>query len=162
MKKGILAAALALLVGFAAGCHKAQNDQEAVRASIMKHLQARGGLNLAAMDVVVQQVAINGATAQAQAEFRVKQGGAGMRMSYALERREGKWVVLRSQPMGGEIAHPPMDSSQQQMPNFPNLHDIGKTPPAGGTGALPPGHPPVGQPANPPAQAPPPVPPRTP
>jgi len=35
---------------FAAGCKKQVNEQDAIRASIEKHLSARSDLNLSAMD----------------------------------------------------------------------------------------------------------------
>ncbi len=121
---------VALILG--AGCKKQQNDNEAIRASIVQHLNSLKSLNLGAMDMDVKQVTINGTQAQAQVEFRPKTGappGAGMQVAYALEKREGAWVVLKSQ-VGGEIIHPaagqPPDSVDGSMPS-----------------ALPPGHPPA-------------------
>ncbi len=142
MKRVAVAAGLcaALLLGGA--CKKQQNDNEAIRASIVQHLNSLKSLNLSAMDMDVKQVTINGAQAQAQVEFRPKSGapaGVGMQVTYALEKRDGAWVVLKSQ-VGGEIIHPaagqPPDSVHGSMPS-----------------ALPPGHPPVSRPPEPPKSA---------
>lgn len=132
MKRVTLVAGLCAALLFGGACKKQQNDNEAIRASIVQHLNSLKSLNLSAMDMEIKQVAINGTQAQAQVEFRPKSGappGAGMQVGYTLERRDGAWVVLKSQ-VGGEIIHPgagqPPDSVHGSMP-----------------GALPPGHPPV-------------------
>lgn len=136
MKRVAVAAGLcaALLLGGA--CKKQQNDNEAIRASIVQHLNSLKSLNLSAMDMDIKQVSINDTQAQAQVEFRPKAGapsGVGMQVTYALEKRDGAWVVVKSQAGGGEIIHPgenqPSDNAPGPMP-----------------GALPPGHPPVTRP----------------
>lgn len=105
-----------LLFVLAAGCNKAARDDNGIRAAVQKHLAANSSLNMAAMDMYVKQVAVNGDRAQAQVEFRLKQGGASMHVVYALERKDDGWTVAHSQPTGGEIAHPPMDQSTPPMP----------------------------------------------
>ena len=100
----------------AGGCKKQAGDQDAVRASIEKHLSGRSDLNMAAMDHEVKQVSIDRDQATAQVEFRLKQGGAAMQLEYTLQRRNGEWTVLGSQPAGGQNAHPAMD---QPPPNVP-------------------------------------------
>lgn len=104
----LLAAALFL---FGTACRKASSDEEAIRASILQHLQKTSGLNLAAMDTEFQKITVDGDHAQAQVLFRAKQEGATMQMNYSLERRNGEWIVLGSQPAGGQISHPPVDGS---------------------------------------------------
>jgi hypothetical protein len=103
---------LAVLLLCAAGCQKAASDDEAIRASILQHLKENGTINLAAMDTNFQKISVEGDHARAQVEFRTKQEGATMQMTYALERRGGQWTVLKSQPAGGQISHPPTDGQQ--------------------------------------------------
>src|SRR5579863_447566 len=130
MNRWLKMSALAILCALAAGCGKAANDQDAIRASIEKHLNARSDLNLSAMDREVKQVSVNGDHANAQVEFRVKGGDARMDIEYALERQGKEWAVTSSQPVGMGDAHSGADQ-----------------PPAAGPdskgGQLPQGHPAV-------------------
>jgi hypothetical protein len=90
-----------------AGCKKASDDQADVRAAIEKHLTERQDLNLGAMDREVKQVTVNGDKANAQVEFRLKEGDAKMEIEYDLERQNKEWKVTNSQPMGmGDAVHP--------------------------------------------------------
>jgi hypothetical protein len=150
-KRGVALAA-ALLLACAGGCKKGASDKDAIRASIAQHLKENSTLNMAAMDMDVRQVTINGDRAQAQVEFRLKQGGTSMQVVYNLERRDGVWSVLKGEPAGGQIAHPPMDKEHQKVTssNLPKLHMSLEDPskPASApadTSALPPGHPPIGK-----------------
>jgi hypothetical protein len=111
------------------GCHKQANDQDAIRASIDKHLNETVGLNLSAMDREVKQISVNGDHASAQVEFRLKQGGdARMEIEYTLERQGKMWAVLKSAPIGGGSSQP----GAQGPPNAPDT----------GGGSLLSGHPP--------------------
>ena len=85
-----------------------------------------------------------------EVEFRPKNSGtpgAGMHVAYNLEKRDGAWVVLKTQSLGGMIQHPDPgqnphtnpDVHSGAMPNFNEILNTGA--PAQGT--LPPGHPPV-------------------
>ena len=112
MKNTVLPLAAAVLMLFAAGCHKAGSDDEAIRVAVRQHLEKSGTLNLTAMDIEFQQITVDRDHAQAQVLFRAKQEGSTMQMAYALERRDGTWTVLKSNPAGGQIAHPPTDGSQ--------------------------------------------------
>jgi hypothetical protein len=120
-----------------AACKKggAGNDNQAIRAAVQQHLVQRSTLNMSAMDMDVKQVSIQGDQATAQVEFRAKQGGPGMLMSYNLQRQGGAWVVTSSRPTGGEMSHPPTDGS------MPPSAAPGGAP--SGTTELPPSHPPV-------------------
>jgi hypothetical protein len=122
---------LALICALAAGCTKTVSDQDAIRASIEKHLNSRADLNLSAMDREIKQVSVNGDRANAQVEFRLKGGDAKMDIEYALQRQGKDWTVLSSQPtgMGGD------DHSGM-------VHGSGGAPESGG-GQLPQRHPPV-------------------
>jgi hypothetical protein len=122
----------------------AQNDHDAIAQAIRKHLASNSTINMAVMDMDVSQVNVNGDQAQANADFRLKQGGTTMQMTYFLERHAGTWIILRSQPGGGQFAHPPMDkahsgmASNQAHPAIPNIHEFFKNAaPAGGTGSPP-------------------------
>ena len=121
---------LAALCAAAGGCSTKVNDQDAIRASIEKHLNGRTDLNLSAMDREVKQVSVNGDHASAQVEFRLKGGDARMEIEYALERQGKQWAVLSSQPMGMGEAHPGAEQSPAGAP-------------ASGSGQLPQGHPPA-------------------
>jgi len=122
---------LALFCALAGGCSKTASDQDAIRASIEKHLNGRADLNLSVMDREIKQISVNGDHASAQVEFRLKGGDAKMDIEYALERQGNEWTVLNSQPMGiGGDPHSGM------------IHGSGGAPEPGG-GQLPQGHPPV-------------------
>jgi len=126
MTNRALALASAVLLLFAAACHKAGSDDEAIRAAIRQHLQKSGSLNLAAMETDFQQITVDRDHAQAQVLFRTKDG-ASMQMTYALERRDGEWTVLKGNPSGGQMQHPPTDGSHAtpgaagQGEGFPHL-----------------------------------------
>ena len=106
MNRWIWACAVAILFVPFTGCNKQANDQDAIRASIEKRLNARSDLNMSAMDREVKQVSVNGDHATAQVEFRLKGGDAKMEIEYTLERRGNEWAVLNSQPMGGGMSPP--------------------------------------------------------
>lgn len=130
MYRRIGACALLLVCLPFAGCHKQANEQDAIRASIEKRLNGRTDLNMSAMDREVKQISINGDSATAQVEFRLKGSDASMEIQYTLERRGGEWTVLDGQPMGGGTSLP---DAGQSPPNAPD----------DGHGSTPPGHPPV-------------------
>lgn len=130
MKRMALLGRLGLLLTLAsAGCHKptagpstpstttnvssapGSGDREAIAQAIQQHLNDNKGINMAAMDMALTDMSVQGDQAQANAEFRLKQGGASMQMTYFLQRHPGGWIVTRSQPGGGQLAHPPMDQS---------------------------------------------------
>jgi hypothetical protein len=106
MSRWIWACAVAILLVPFAGCNKQANDQDAIRASIEKRLNARSDLNMSAMDREVKQISVNGDHATVQVEFRLKGGDAKMEIEYTLERRGNEWAVLNSQPMGGGMSQP--------------------------------------------------------
>ena len=141
---------LVLLTGIGA-CKKQASDNDAIRAGILQHLTSIGTLNMSAMTMDIQSVSVNGNQAHAEVEFRPKNGGtpgAGMHIAYNLEKRDGAWVVLKSQSLGGMIQHPDPgqnphtnpDTHSGALPNFNQILNPTSPPTAG---ALPPGHPPV-------------------
>jgi len=163
MKRLALALGLVAALLAVSGCKKQGAENDAIRAAILQHLTGIGTLNMSAMDMDIRSVAINGNQAHAEVEFRPKTGGGapgtGMQVSYNLEKRDGAWVVLKSQTGGGMMQHPTTNQNPHNttdvhngMPNFNDiLNGSGSGTPAQGN--LPPGHPAVGsQPAaNPPA-----------
>lgn len=129
MKRAFLFMLLAAALSLAVACKSKTDENEAIRAGVMKHLVALNMLNMSNMDVKVTQVTINGNQAQAQVEIRSKGGdpnAPSMQIGYALEKRGDEWIVLKSTGMGGGMQHP----------------GAGEARPAGSApGAMPPGHP---------------------
>jgi hypothetical protein len=107
-----------------------QSDRDAIVDAIQKHLANNKGINMAAMDMSVDSVAVNGDQAQANAAFRLKQGGTGMMMTYFLERHANGWLVMHSQPADGQFVHPPMDKTHSGVapsagqPQVPDVTDF--------------------------------------
>ncbi|HUC52955.1 MAG TPA: hypothetical protein VMR90_02855 [Candidatus Cybelea sp.] len=145
----VLGLSAALLLG--GGCKKKASDNDAIRAGILQHLNGVGTLNMSAMDMEIRSVSINGNQAHAEVVFRPKNGapaGAGMQVAYNLEKRDGAWVVQKSQPTGGMIEHPDTSKNPHQNPDvhsgsLPNFSDIVNPGGAPAQGASPPGPPPT-------------------
>jgi len=147
-----------LLVLFA-GCKKQESDADAVREGINQHLSSLKTINLDAMNMNIKNVSIQGNQAQAQVEFKPKTGaqdGAGMEVSYSLEKQNGVWVVQNSQPTGGMMQHagpgenPDANTASPSTGSMPNFRDL--VPGGGNSNALPPGHPPLNSQGNSAAQ----------
>ncbi len=160
---------IALALGFfaalfaAGGCKKQQNNNDAIRAGIMQHLTRVGTLNMSAMVMDIRTVSINGNQAHADVEFRPKTGapqGAGMQVAYNLEKRDGAWVVLKTQAAGGMIQHPdpnqnPHQNQDVHSGSLPRFNDVLNPVGAPAQGALPPGHPAPNSPNQTPGKNPP-------
>jgi hypothetical protein len=147
---------LVLTASLTAGCKsdlrvaqpKAQAPEDAIRTAIQAHLAHKGTLNLQAFDTDVKQVTIEGDRAQAQVEFRVKGGPGSMQLTYALEKHDGNWSVIESDPVGSNFSHPSLDKGQNPPANTtPGAsHSLAETLRSFGVGAtpgqpLPPGYP---------------------
>ncbi len=150
MKRAAYCVPVIAFLSLIAGCKKQESDADAIRSGINQHLASLKTLNLDAMDMNVTSVSIQGNQAQAQVEFRPKTGapqGAGMQVSYTLEKQNGQWVVENSQPSGGTIQHPGpgenphMNATSPTSGSLPNFRDL--VPGNAGSSSLPPGHPPV-------------------
>jgi len=89
----------------------AGSDEAAIKAAIDRHLRENSGINLSAMDSHVDSISIQGNEAKANVTFSLRQGGTSMTMEYRLTRKGNDWVVERSQPGGGQFAHPPLDKT---------------------------------------------------
>jgi hypothetical protein len=112
------------------------SDAAGIRAAIENRLQGKQGLNMGAMQMVIDSIAINGDHAQAHASFHVKNGGAtGMTMTYLLERSSNGWVVTSGQPADGNttlppsVAHPGANSGQASQGTLPNVNAFFKNHP---------------------------------
>ena len=149
---------LTLVVSLTLGCKKSpeaaqpetQGPEASIRTAIQAHLAHQGTLNLQAFDTDVKQVTMQGDHAQAQVEFRVKNGPGSMQLTYALEKRDGAWSVVESDPVGSNFSHPALDQGQNPQMNGAagashSLADTLKSFKAGAVPAqpLPPGHPPL-------------------
>ena len=144
----VLGFSAALLIG--GGCKKQPSDNDAIRAGIMQHLNGVGTLNMSAMEMDLRSVSISGNQARAEVVFLPKTGappGAGMQVAYNLEKRDGAWVVQKTQPVGGMIQHPdpnkkPHQNQDVHSSSLPNFSDIVNPAGTSTQGAVPPGHPP--------------------
>lgn len=121
---GILS--LGVLFG-TAGCGKKTESTEGVKQGVLKYLGKRS--DLMAMDVNVTSVEFRGNEANADVHFQAKGNtnpGAGMNLTYVLERQGDEWVVKRR--AGGSAGANPHGgaASSQEVP---------------GGSTLPPGHP---------------------
>jgi hypothetical protein len=150
MKRLALALGLAAALLAVGACKKQASDKDAIRSGILQHLTAIGTLNMNAMDMDIRSVSVNGNQAHAEVEFRPKTGGApgaGMQVAYNLEKRDGAWVVTKTQPLGGMIQHPDAGltapRNQDVHSGLPNFKDLLNPSGAATPGTLPPGHPPV-------------------
>jgi hypothetical protein len=124
------------------------SPNEAIRTAIQVHLAHNGNLSLKSFDTEVKQVNLDGDHAQAQVEFHVKSGPGSMRLTYALAKRDGTWLVVGSTPGGSNFSHPALDKTQAPAAGetmvgdsaifraLDNFHSSAATPPRN----LPPGH----------------------
>jgi len=103
------AASAAPVIGNAPASNATKSDREAITEAIQEHLKNNHSINMSAMESSVDHVNVNGDQATAAVSFHLKQGGASMMMNYFLQRHAGGWIVLRSEPSGGQFAHPAMD-----------------------------------------------------
>ncbi|MBI2819590.1 MAG: hypothetical protein HYX73_06400 [Acidobacteria bacterium] len=121
----------------ALGCQRLMNQEAAVQKAIQDHLAERSDLALDKMVMEVQQVNVNGDTAQAEVVFSVA-GDPQSRMSfhYDLHREGGRWQVDASRLSDSQESHPQMGgpSVGESMPG-----ESGSAEPLN----LPEGHPPV-------------------
>ena len=160
-----LATALLLAVAFSGalvGCKKGagsgKDTNAEIRTAIQAHLAHKGNLNLQAFEMKVQTVTIQGDHAQAQVAYNVKNGPGVMQLTYALEKHDGNWSVIESNPVGSNFSHPSLDGTQDPAAGGAkdNVHnsisDMVRGLKSGGSAGgqnLPPGHPPVNKaPAN--------------
>lgn len=113
----------------------AMNDENAIRKAVEDHVRSNPGINMSAMDMSVDGIKISGDQAQANATFRLKQGGTSMTMTYSLSRHADGWLVVKNQPGDGQFVHPPMDKNHSgavpnsAAPDFPDMREFMKQQP---------------------------------
>jgi hypothetical protein len=119
MKPGILTLLLlgSLLGG--SGCGQATGQEDAIRRAIDAHVGAKGDLNPSAFQTEIQKVTIQGEQAQAEVVFRVKNGPGMMQLGYTLKKAGANWVVVQSNPVGSNFAHPLLDESESSASDRP-------------------------------------------
>jgi hypothetical protein len=104
-----ITSALPLILCLAA-CNRGGPNSDAVRQGVIDHL-SRAGLNVAGMEVTVGSVQMHGSQADAAVTVTAKGGNAaqGMQMTYHMEQKDGKWVVVGRGDGGqhGSTAAPP-------------------------------------------------------
>jgi hypothetical protein len=122
-----------------AACHHGPSN-EAIRQAVIDRLNQPGlGLNLAAMDVKVSDVQVNGTEADATVALTLKDSkdAPAMTMKYHLKQEGSKWVVSGLSGSGGSPhggAMPPADgahggaASPDATGKMPSPQDL---PPAG-------------------------------
>lgn len=117
-----------------AACQRVDiNNSDAVRQAVVTHIESRGDLTLAQLDITVQDVAFEGDTCEAQVLFVPSGQSAenGMAMRYTLDRVGDAWKVRPQAPS----IHP-MDSPDGNPHGAPE------------SSQLPQGHPPIAPPAD--------------
>ena len=128
MHRAFFAALLGALLLLTGACKsKTDNNKDAIREGVLKHIAGMNGLNVNNMTISVTNATVNGDKAQASVDIRAKSGdpnAPAMQLSYDLQKQGDEWVVLKGQPTGG-MQHPAP----------------GEMPPAG---SMPPGHPATG------------------
>lgn len=149
MKKMALLALMATLVlgcknGTGAAQSQEKGAQDAIRAAIQDHLAHDTNLNLQSLDTDVKQVTVQGDHAQAEVEFRLKNGPGAMDLTYALEKRGGAWTVTNTDAAGsthpgpGETQGNPHGQSQGESSNMPGAsHSLADTLKSFGAGPPP-------------------------
>lgn len=113
------------------GCKGQRNDSDGIRAGVVEHLTSLKTLNVSAMEIDIKSVNIQGDQAQALVEFLPKSGapaGAGMQVSYALEKENGSWSVKKTLGTGGVIEHPAAGANPHMQPGQTGASDITAAP----------------------------------
>jgi hypothetical protein len=122
---------IALTAATFIGCQRKNIDTpEAVRESIVKHIEARGDIDLKELELSVKNVSFQGNTCQAEVSFVPvgQPATSGMTMHYSLEREGDAWKVKPPKPPSGGMQTPPPTATPQVPPSQQ---------------PLPAGHPPV-------------------
>jgi len=134
-----------LLIFCLAGCNRGVQSNEAIRQGVLDYLSQKAGMNVAAMDINLTSVKVNGNQADTTVTFAAKGATAAqMTMQYHLEQKDNKWTVVGRQDAGQHTATPPPTGA---MPPGDNPHGAGAmpAPPAGGKMPAPEDLPPAGK-----------------
>jgi hypothetical protein len=115
----LLLASLTLL-----GCQQEASGvspEAEIEAAVKAHVAQKAQLDLANMEIEVQQVDVQGDLARALVLFRTKGGEAEMPVRYSLAREDGNWVVQDKDPgrvhgQGLPQGHPPVETPRREAP----------------------------------------------
>lgn len=112
-------AAIPLVTLLLAGCGENIKTKEKVQQAILRRLQNTSGLDLNALDFAVTSVTFDNNFAYATAAFHPKNDAnldSGMTMTYTLQDRNGKWVVVKVGDSQGHGPHGQAPGSADQLP----------------------------------------------
>lgn len=127
---------------FVPGCGDSLKNKEKVQEAIVDRLKTKSGLDVDSLDITTTSVSFKRNMAYATVAFHPKQDqtvNGGMTMTYTLEDRDGKWVVVnvadsQGRGMGGHASsgvdqlppgHPSVSGSAQLPPGHPSLDGQG-------------------------------------
>jgi hypothetical protein len=122
-------AVIPLMALLLTGCGESDKTKEKVQQAIVGHLQATSGLDLNALDFNTTSITFDKNFAYAAVAFHPKNDenlNDGMTMTYTLQDRNGKWVVIKVGDGQGHGTRAGMAPGSK-----------------GDENELPPGHPPV-------------------
>lgn len=102
MQAGAAILAALIGVGITTSCRN-PNTKQAVQQAIDAHLQENSSINRSNFSTEIEKVDFKGDTAQALVKFQSKQAPSlAVHVRYSLKRLKGRWVVLSSEPAGGQ------------------------------------------------------------
>jgi hypothetical protein len=106
-------------------CNRGTVNNDAVRQGVIDHL-AQVGLNVAGMDVAMKSVQVHGNQADAAVTITPKGGSAaqGMQMTYLMDQKDGKWVVVSRQDSSQHGAAPPPAVNPHAGGSMPSPEDL--------------------------------------
>lgn len=113
-------------------CNKASQNKEAVESAVREYLKTRSGITVDNMDITVTSVSFRQNEADALVSFSAKgakDAANAMNMKYALEDKDGKWVVK------GRSGGPSDHGNSAVPPADPSRLPPGHPPTTGGAGA---------------------------
>ncbi|GEM_PF-1439116 len=91
-----------ILMGMTAGCRNL-NTKQAVQQAIDAHLQENSSINRSNFTTQIEKVDFKDDTAQALVTFQSKHApNLTVHVRYHLKRSRGRWVVMSSEPAGGQ------------------------------------------------------------
>jgi len=110
-----------------AQCGSNIRSKEKVQEAILKRLETRSGLDLKSLDVATTSVSFDKNVAYATVAFHPKGDSnlkSGMVMTYTLEDRGGKWVVVRVGGSHGRNVEGPVSGASNLPPGHPPVEDM--------------------------------------
>ncbi len=93
----------------AAGCgsiqsiREDQREHQAIQAALNKYVAERGGIDLAAVNMEIQEFNTDRDRATLYVKFTAKQGSAAMQRKYVLARQAGAWSIKSDTLVSGDI-----------------------------------------------------------